>query len=48
MLHFAASIGLRIIAEGVETEAERLTLQGLGVELGQGYLFGPPARPVAA
>ena len=42
MLHFAASIGLRIIAEGVETESERLTLSGLGVEFGQGYLFGRP------
>jgi EAL domain-containing protein (putative c-di-GMP-specific phosphodiesterase class I) len=42
MLHFAASIGLRIIAEGVETDAERLTLSGLGVEFGQGYLFGRP------
>jgi len=43
MFHFAASIGVRIIAEGIETEAERLTVQGLGVELGQGYLFGRPA-----
>ena len=44
MLHFATSIGLEIIAEGIETEAERLTLQHLGVALGQGFLFG---RPVA-
>jgi PAS domain S-box-containing protein len=43
MLHFATSIGVRIIAEGVETDAERLTLQALGVEFGQGYLFGHPA-----
>jgi EAL domain-containing protein (putative c-di-GMP-specific phosphodiesterase class I) len=43
MLHFAASIGVEIIAEGIETEAERLTIQGLGVQLGQGYLFGRPA-----
>ena len=44
MLHFATSIGVRIIAEGVETEAERLTLHALGVELAQGYLFGHPER----
>jgi PAS domain S-box-containing protein len=44
MLHFATSIGVRIIAEGVETEAERLTLHALGVELAQGYLFGRPER----
>lgn len=43
MLHFASSIGLEIIAEGVETEAERLTLQKLGVPLGQGFLFAKPA-----
>jgi PAS domain S-box-containing protein len=44
MLHFATSIGVRIIAEGVETEAERLALHALGVELAQGYLFGRPER----
>jgi PAS domain S-box-containing protein len=42
MLHFAASIGVRIVAEGIETHAERLTLHALGVEFGQGYLFGRP------
>jgi EAL domain-containing protein (putative c-di-GMP-specific phosphodiesterase class I) len=39
MLHFASSIGVEIVAEGVETEAERLTLKALG----QGFLFGRPA-----
>lgn len=43
MLHFATSVGVEIIAEGVETEAERLTLQELGVTLGQGFLFARPA-----
>ena len=42
MLHFAASVGLRIVAEGIETESERQTLSGLGIEYGQGYLFGRP------
>ena len=40
--HFARSTGCRIIAEGIETTAERDTLRGLGVELGQGYLLGRP------
>lgn len=44
MLHFASSTGVEIIAEGVETEPERLALQGLGVSLGQGYLFGRPVK----
>jgi len=37
------SIGISVIAEGIETVAEYRTLEDLGVELFQGYLF---ARPV--
>ncbi|MGZ6270096.1 MAG: EAL domain-containing protein [Candidatus Limnocylindrales bacterium] len=40
--HFARSSGCRIIAEGIETVAERDTLRSLGIELGQGYLLGRP------
>jgi EAL domain-containing protein (putative c-di-GMP-specific phosphodiesterase class I) len=43
MLHFAGAIGVEIITEGVETEAERLTIQELGVALGQGFPFARPA-----
>jgi EAL domain-containing protein (putative c-di-GMP-specific phosphodiesterase class I) len=43
---FAATTGALLIAEAVETEAERACLLDLGVTLGQGYLFGRPA-PVA-
>jgi EAL domain-containing protein (putative c-di-GMP-specific phosphodiesterase class I) len=42
MLHFAATAGCDVIAEGIETAAERATLVGLGVTLGQGYLLGRP------
>jgi EAL domain-containing protein (putative c-di-GMP-specific phosphodiesterase class I) len=45
MRQFARSSGCRLIAEGVETEQEAATLQGFGVEFGQGYLFGRPERP---
>ena len=38
----AEKIKARVIAEGVEREEEMLTLRGLGVELGQGYLFHRP------
>ena len=43
---FAVDTDCRLIAEGVETEAERGTLLRLGVELGQGYLLGRP-QPVS-
>jgi EAL domain-containing protein (putative c-di-GMP-specific phosphodiesterase class I) len=43
MSHFATSAGCRLVAEGIETEAERQTLLSLGVQYGQGYLFGRPA-----
>jgi EAL domain-containing protein (putative c-di-GMP-specific phosphodiesterase class I) len=42
MQRFARSAGCRLIAEGVETELEAATLLELGVEFGQGYLFGMP------
>ena len=42
MVHFAASSGTTLIAEGIETGAERDTLRRLGVVLGQGYLLGRP------
>ncbi len=47
MRHFARTTGCRLIAEGVETEAEAKSLATLGVEFAQGYWFGRPA-PVAA
>jgi EAL domain-containing protein (putative c-di-GMP-specific phosphodiesterase class I) len=43
MVHYARTTGTRLVAEGVETEAEAAALARLGVEIGQGYLFGHPA-----
>jgi PAS domain S-box-containing protein len=42
MHHFARMTNRRLIAEGVETEAEADALRRLDVRLGQGYLFGRP------
>jgi diguanylate cyclase (GGDEF)-like protein/PAS domain S-box-containing protein len=41
----ARALGLEVVAEGVETQAQRRALADLGCSLAQGYLFG---RPVAA
>ena len=38
-------LGIEIIAEGVETVAERDALVGLGGDLCQGYLFARPDKP---
>lgn len=41
--YFSLKTGCALIAEGIETEAERDTLRSLAVSLGQGYLLGRPA-----
>ena len=40
MVQFARTSGCALIAEGVETEAEHEALLRLGVEYGQGFLYG--------
>lgn len=42
--YFALRTGCQLIAEGVETQAEADTLQRLGIEFAQGYLYGRPER----
>jgi EAL domain-containing protein (putative c-di-GMP-specific phosphodiesterase class I) len=41
----ARSLGLALVAEGVENEAQRRFLIELGVEVGQGFLFSPGLPP---
>jgi EAL domain-containing protein (putative c-di-GMP-specific phosphodiesterase class I)/FixJ family two-component response regulator len=45
LVSFAERMGIRVVAEGVETEAERGTMLELGAVYGQGYLFGRPEIP---
>ena len=45
MVYFARETDCVLVAEGIETEVERRILSQLGVNFGQGYLFG---RPVPA
>jgi EAL domain-containing protein (putative c-di-GMP-specific phosphodiesterase class I) len=44
MVEFANDIGIELISEGVETEAEARCIAGLGCHLAQGYYFGRPAE----
>ncbi|HEX4848639.1 MAG TPA: EAL domain-containing protein [Novosphingobium sp.] len=48
LVRFAAEMQCTIVAEGVETEAERDTLVKLQVPLAQGYLYNKPMPVVAA
>lgn len=43
ILHFARAASCQVIAEGIETDAERSMIRELGVSLGQGFLLGRPA-----
>jgi EAL domain-containing protein (putative c-di-GMP-specific phosphodiesterase class I) len=45
LVYYAIRSGFRLIAEGIEEQAEADILQVLGVDLGQGYLFGRPGPP---
>jgi EAL domain-containing protein (putative c-di-GMP-specific phosphodiesterase class I) len=42
MIRFGQTLGLQVVAEGVETEAQRQVLIEAGIDLAQGYLFGKP------
>jgi EAL domain-containing protein (putative c-di-GMP-specific phosphodiesterase class I) len=42
MVEMVKAVGAKLVAERVETEAEAAVLAELGVELGQGWLFGRP------
>ena len=44
----ASSLGLEVIAEGIETEAEIASLKNLGCNLGQGYFYSRPVDNLAA
>lgn len=45
ILTLAHTLGLDVIAEGIETESQLTQLRWLGCELGQGYYFSPPIAP---
>ncbi|MEI5664703.1 EAL domain-containing protein [Bosea sp. CCNWLW174] len=42
IIDLGRALGTAVVAEGVETEAQRALLAGMGCPIGQGYLFSPP------
>ncbi len=48
MVSLCQDMDVAVIAEGIETPAERDTVVELGCDLLQGYLFGKPALPFAS
>ncbi|RKF40560.1 phosphodiesterase [Paraburkholderia fungorum] len=46
MQHFANASGARLVAEGIEDEADLIVVRDMGIGCGQGYFFGRPhAQP---
>ncbi|MEK6228358.1 MAG: EAL domain-containing protein [Actinomycetota bacterium] len=45
IMYLGEGFGLEVIAEGVETEAQRQFLLKAGCRFAQGYLFSPPVEP---
>ncbi len=43
--HLAHNLGLKVVAEGIETEAQLNKIKEIGCEIGQGYLFSKPLPP---
>lgn len=48
IISLAQSLGLQVVAEGIETRSQAEELRGLGCGFGQGYLFAPPLTSQAA
>lgn len=48
IIRLARNLGITVIAEGVELEAQARELQAMGCHYGQGYLFAPPLDAEAA
>jgi EAL domain-containing protein (putative c-di-GMP-specific phosphodiesterase class I) len=48
IITLANNLGMHVVAEGVETEAQLAHLRALGCAYGQGYLFSRPVESAQA
>ena len=48
VIGLARSLGIEVVAEGIETSEQREFLLSNGCQIGQGYYFGRPISPTAA
>ena len=48
ILELGRTLGMQVVAEGIETADQLALLQSLGCEYGQGFLLGRPARALEA
>jgi PAS domain S-box-containing protein len=46
IVKLGAALDIRVVAEGIESEAERAIMRALGCSVGQGYLFSAPLDEV--
>jgi len=46
IVSMAQQLNFAVVAEGIETESQMTFLNGLGCDIGQGYLFGKPMTPM--
>jgi EAL domain-containing protein (putative c-di-GMP-specific phosphodiesterase class I) len=42
LISLASQFGMEVVAEGIETEEQRIKLLDLGIKEGQGYLYAKP------
>ena len=47
LVTFGHGCGVKVVAEGIETAGEAGACRELGVDLGQGWLYGRPGPPEA-
>jgi len=47
IINLGRSLGMKIVAEGVETDQEATILESMGCEVAQGYYFSRPIPPAS-